>query len=673
MKLLSVICALFLLALPARADETFPAFMNAAPAIGPPYNANDWVPVVRGAVTYHAPANTSFGGIAGPPTSTINEFALWNDALGQTLKNGAGVNIIHTGGLSVQGLLQSSSIAATGIGGAGYLQLPDQTLTPAPWPSSLRLYSNTSDQPAWVNSSGLNHTIIGSAPPTVYVRIAGNDANDCLSPGAACATINHAITVGTLYWSVGGANLVVDIGAGAFNESVAVNYPLTGAVNSASNPNGTNSQPGQIVLSGAGSGSTFLTGTAFCGTVMVSNYAVVGVRAMTLDGNGDPCQSTLFAQLGATINIYDDIVFGPASVEQIHIENAGSQVQAWFSYTISGGAVRHITAANGLYLHSAFPSGVITLVGPPTFTNEFVAAAEGGVVQFNSGVSFVGTFIGKRYNAFRNGVIRTDPSTSLTWLPGTIAGTVYSGGIYGTTDYRVTSEPGNTNVLIYPQGSGLVEFPISTALAAPISGAGGPVGINVYMLTNAHGYIDSITSGASVSSLHLRSYAGSGVYNDLLFDSLGQLSWALQPNASAIAVTGYSLTGADVHSLVNMTGTLNTAGVVPVLRYSITDTAHGGGSLYESLTGGAGGVTVIRSLDMLGNEFLKGNLNAATLQTSGYTIAAGAGQLPAPGVAGRNAYVTDQAAACPAPGAALTAGGAFVCPVFDNGAAWVGG
>lgn len=64
-------------------------------------------------------------------------------------------------------------------------------------------------------------------------------------------------------------------------------------------------------------------------------------------------------------------------------------------------------------------------------------------------------------------------------------------------------------------------------------------------------------------------------------------------------------------------------------------------------------------------------LAAPMLETNvGYTIG---GTLPAAGSAGRRAYVVNQLTACPVPGAALTSGGSVVCPVFDNGTAWVGG
>jgi hypothetical protein len=54
-----------------------------------------------------------------------------------------------------------------------------------------------------------------------------------------------------------------------------------------------------------------------------------------------------------------------------------------------------------------------------------------------------------------------------------------------------------------------------------------------------------------------------------------------------------------------------------------------------------------------------------TVRTQGYTVAT----LPAAGVAGRKAYVTD--ATLPTYLGALVGGGAVSCPVFDNGTAWV--
>lgn len=58
---------------------------------------------------------------------------------------------------------------------------------------------------------------------------------------------------------------------------------------------------------------------------------------------------------------------------------------------------------------------------------------------------------------------------------------------------------------------------------------------------------------------------------------------------------------------------------------------------------------------------------AGTFNTGAFTV----GTLPAAGTAGRRAYVTD--ALLPTFLGTLTGGGAVVCPVFDNGIAWVAG
>lgn len=64
----------------------------------------------------------------------------------------------------------------------------------------------------------------------------------------------------------------------------------------------------------------------------------------------------------------------------------------------------------------------------------------------------------------------------------------------------------------------------------------------------------------------------------------------------------------------------------------------------------------------------------ATTQIVGQIVTVGTtvGALPA-GITGGRMHVTDQLTTCPVIGAALTGGGAVTCPVFYNGAAWVGG
>lgn len=95
--------ALLVIALPARADETFPYLITNAPPIQTPYTASDWIPVVRGGVTYHAAANTNLGGnVTGPAVSTSSEFALWQGTTGRIIKDAWSINISHIGTIATQ-------------------------------------------------------------------------------------------------------------------------------------------------------------------------------------------------------------------------------------------------------------------------------------------------------------------------------------------------------------------------------------------------------------------------------------------------------------------------------------------------------------------------------------------------------------------------------------------
>ena len=54
----------------------------------------------------------------------------------------------------------------------------------------------------------------------LYVAIAGNDANDCLTPGNACRTIGNAITIANI-------GATINVAAGTYIENVVIGKPLT--------------------------------------------------------------------------------------------------------------------------------------------------------------------------------------------------------------------------------------------------------------------------------------------------------------------------------------------------------------------------------------------------------------------------------------------------------------
>jgi hypothetical protein len=99
--------------------------------------------------------------------------------------------------------------------------------------------------------------------------------------------------------------------------------------------------------------------------------------------------------------------------------------------------------------------------------------------------------------------------------------------------------------------------------------------------------------------------------------------------------------------------------------YPSAGIANSTGSAWGSsyTTTGSGSVVVLATAPTIAGAAVF----TGTFQSQGYTVAT----LPTAGVAGRRAHVTD--ALAPTFLAALVGGGVVVCPVFDNGTAWVVG
>ena len=85
-------------------------------------------------------------------------------------------------------------------------------------------------------------------------------------------------------------------------------------------------------------------------------------------------------------------------------------------------------------------------------------------------------------------------------------------------------------------------------------------------------------------------------------------------NTNALAVTGYSLTGTDTHSLMDLAGTWNVGTTVETaLKLNVTDTASGAASLLADLQVGGSSVAQITKTGALN---IVGNSNGQTLLTT---------------------------------------------------------
>ena len=153
--------------------------------------------------------------------------------------------------------------------------------------------------------------------------------------------------------------------------------------------------------------------------------------------------------------------------------------------------------------------------------------------------------------------------------------------------------------------------------------------------------------------------------------------------STGITVTNGAGTITVTNSLPDLTVVLTGAGTNVVTgtypNFTITSTA-------VTSVGGTGtinGITLSGTVTSTGNLTLGGTLSGVDLTTqvsnilpvanggTGTGVAYTVATLPAAGVQGRRAWVTD--ALAPVFLAAPVGAGAVVCPVFDNGTAWVVG
>ena len=113
--------------------------------------------------------------------------------------------------------------------------------------------------------------------------------------------------------------------------------------------------------------------------------------------------------------------------------------------------------------------------------------------------------------------------------------------------------------------------------------------------------LTAATSWASGDLLYMvRDPAGTPVSRKITCDNFLQ-NLVCAANSSLLkSTTGYSLTGSDANSMVDLAGTWNTTGNPIAMRIAISNTASGATSKFLSLLAGASGTTEILAIDKTG-------------------------------------------------------------------------
>jgi hypothetical protein len=239
------------------------------------------------------------------------------------------------------------------------------------------------------------------SPAVLYVRSDGSDSNSGLAntSAQAFATLSAAFDAAAKHYT----EATINIGAGTFNSGGSSHYG-----------------PCKIVIVGAGAGSTTINdlwATALQ-TVTVSDCTVANATGRGITAQG----------AGAVVELYD-VDFAACSNGHLHASDGGKIIAS--GYTMSGGcsagAHMSIETFGQIILDSE-----VTVTANITLSGGFVLCGRGPGYAGFSGASFVlggNTVTGQRYNINACSVCDTDGGGA-SFLPGTVAGAVASGGQY---------------------------------------------------------------------------------------------------------------------------------------------------------------------------------------------------------------------------------------------------
>ncbi|MBS0237614.1 MAG: DUF2793 domain-containing protein [Proteobacteria bacterium] len=247
-----------------------------------------------------------------------------------------------------------------------------------------------------------------AANRTYYVRTDGSDSNTGLAntTGGAFKTIQKAVNV-ALALDCATYAVVIQVADGTYNETVVMGSPML---------NGTL----RILGNTATPTNVMVNGVTDC--FQVTNNATLTVQGFGLVAAAG--RYALYSNASGAM-FFDRVDFGATTGHHVMVSGIGLiQGASGQTYTISGGATRHLSCTRGgaIYIGNM----TVTITGTPALLFAYTDRLSQIDVASNT---FIGSATGNRYSVTQNGLINTNGGGA-SYLPGSGSGTISNGGLY---------------------------------------------------------------------------------------------------------------------------------------------------------------------------------------------------------------------------------------------------